>query len=161
MDKVPFVRSLVFRTLKISCRPRFASGLILHNISAASSIRNSARGDTNFGVSNPPGSQYPQMTLVEPQTSEMLSANLPGRTLAKNFKKKSSLWKPQPSSAISGFSGSLWRFRATQRPLSSSFLGLPSRILNTKRKKELLRGLWVGVHGCFVSVASGLPWLGA
>ena len=48
-----------------------------------------------------------------------------------------------------------------KRPLSSSFLGLPYRILNTKRKKELLRGLWVGVHGCFVSVASGLPWLGA
>ena len=31
----------------------------------------------------------------------------------------------------------------TQRPLSSSFLGLPCRILNLNHKKELLRGLWV------------------
>ena len=31
----------------------------------------------------------------------------------------------------------------TQRPLSSSFLGLPYRILNINNKKELLRGLWV------------------
>ena len=29
------------------------------------------------------------------------------------------------------------------RPLSSSFLGLPYRILNITHKKELLRGLWV------------------
>ena len=29
------------------------------------------------------------------------------------------------------------------RPLSSSFLGLPYRILNINHKKELLRGLWV------------------
>ena len=32
----------------------------------------------------------------------------------------------------------------THRPLSSSFLGLPCRILNVNHKKELLRGLWVG-----------------
>ena len=32
---------------------------------------------------------------------------------------------------------------ATHRPLSSSFLGLPYRILNMIHKKELLRGLWV------------------
>ena len=31
----------------------------------------------------------------------------------------------------------------THRPLSSSFLGLPYRILNMNHKKELLRGLWV------------------
>ena len=31
----------------------------------------------------------------------------------------------------------------THRPLSSSFLGLPYRILNTNHTKELLRGLWV------------------
>ena len=31
----------------------------------------------------------------------------------------------------------------THRPLSSSFLGLPYRILNINHKKELLRGLWV------------------
>ena len=30
------------------------------------------------------------------------------------------------------------------RPLSSSFWGLPQRILNMNHKKELLRGLWVG-----------------
>ena len=35
----------------------------------------------------------------------------------------------------------------THRPLSSSFLGLPYRILNISHKKELLRGLWVGVYG--------------
>ena len=29
------------------------------------------------------------------------------------------------------------------RPLSSSFLGLPYRILNINHKKELLRGPWV------------------
>ena len=31
----------------------------------------------------------------------------------------------------------------THRPLSSSFLGLPYRILHMNHKKELLRGLWV------------------
>ena len=31
----------------------------------------------------------------------------------------------------------------THRPLSSSFWGLPYRILNINHKKELLRGLWV------------------
>ena len=31
----------------------------------------------------------------------------------------------------------------TQRPLSSSFLGLPYRVLYIYHKKELLRGLWV------------------
>ena len=30
------------------------------------------------------------------------------------------------------------------RPLSSSFLGLPYRILNIHHKQELLMGLWVG-----------------
>ena len=32
---------------------------------------------------------------------------------------------------------------STHRPLSSSVLGLPYRILNINHKKELLRGLWV------------------
>ena len=32
----------------------------------------------------------------------------------------------------------------THRLLSSSFLGLPYRILNMNHKKELLRSLWVG-----------------
>ena len=32
----------------------------------------------------------------------------------------------------------------THRPLSSSFLGLPCRILNINHKKKLLRGLLVG-----------------
>ena len=36
-------------------------------------------------------------------------------------------------------SGKIW---FTHRPLSSSFLGLPYRILNINHKKELLRGLW-------------------
>ena len=31
----------------------------------------------------------------------------------------------------------------THRPLSSSFWGLPYRVLNISHKKELLRGLWV------------------
>ena len=31
---------------------------------------------------------------------------------------------------------------STHRPPSSSFLGLPYRILITDHKKELLRGLW-------------------
>ena len=38
----------------------------------------------------------------------------------------------------------LWLYLGrTHRPLSSSFLGLPSRILNINHKEELLRGLWV------------------
>ena len=36
---------------------------------------------------------------------------------------------------------------ATHRPLSSSFWGLPYRILNINHKEELLRGLWVGFRG--------------
>ena len=39
--------------------------------------------------------------------------------------------------------GSLMETMGTHRPLSSSFLGLPYRILNMNHKKELLRGLWV------------------
>ena len=35
-------------------------------------------------------------------------------------------------------------FLFTHRPLSSSFLGSPHRILSINHKKELLRGLWVG-----------------
>ena len=35
--------------------------------------------------------------------------------------------------------------RSTHRPLSSSFLGLPYRILSINHEKELLRGLWVSV----------------
>ena len=31
----------------------------------------------------------------------------------------------------------------THGPLSSSFLGLPCRILNVNHRQELLRGLWV------------------
>ena len=34
----------------------------------------------------------------------------------------------------------------THRPLSSSFLGVPYRVLNISHKKELLGGLWVGVR---------------
>ena len=34
---------------------------------------------------------------------------------------------------------------STRRPLSSSFLGLPYRILKINHKKELLRSLWVGL----------------
>ena len=34
-------------------------------------------------------------------------------------------------------------WEGTHRPLSSSFLGLPYRILNISHKKELIRGLWV------------------
>ena len=34
-------------------------------------------------------------------------------------------------------------FTHSHRPLSSSFLGLPHRILNINHKEELLRGLWV------------------
>ena len=40
----------------------------------------------------------------------------------------------------------------THRPLSSSFLGLPYRILNTNHKKELLRGLWVLIVSIVVPV---------
>ena len=41
----------------------------------------------------------------------------------------------------------------THRPPSSSFLGLPYRILNIDHKKELLRGLWVRLG--FPGVAEG------
>ena len=45
---------------------------------------------------------------------------------------------------------------SAHRLLSSSFLGLPYRILNMKHKKKLLRSLWVGSRGsCKVS---GLAW---
>ena len=36
---------------------------------------------------------------------------------------------------------------STHRPLSSSFVGLPYRILNISHEKELLRGLWVKHKG--------------
>ena len=37
----------------------------------------------------------------------------------------------------------LCEFRTTHRLLSSSFLGVPYRILHMNHKKELLRSLWV------------------
>ena len=37
----------------------------------------------------------------------------------------------------------------THRLLSSSFLGLPYRILNVNHKKELLRSLWVVIQTTF------------
>ena len=43
-------------------------------------------------------------------------------------------------------------YRCTHRPLSSSFWGLPYRILNINHKKELLRGLWV------TASAATYPW---
>ena len=50
---------------------------------------------------------------------------------------------PTPQFRVSGFS--VWGGgpHLTHRPLSSSFLGLPHRILNMNHKKELLRGLGV------------------
>ena len=33
------------------------------------------------------------------------------------------------------------RYRGLERPISSSFVGLPCRILNVNHKKDLLRGL--------------------
>ena len=48
-------------------------------------------------------------------------------------------------------------FGCTRRPLSSSFLGLPYRILKINHKKELLRGLWVGSRAEYITEAfSGL-----
>ena len=38
----------------------------------------------------------------------------------------------------------------THRPLSSSFLGLPYRIVNIHHKKELHRGLWVELKGLWL-----------
>ena len=38
----------------------------------------------------------------------------------------------------------------TRRLLSSSFLGLPYRILNINHQKELLRGLWVDLKGTLI-----------
>ena len=49
----------------------------------------------------------------------------------------------------------------THRLLSSSFLGLPCRILNTNHKKELLRSLWViGGSGSVIRVIYGLGFGG-
>ena len=45
----------------------------------------------------------------------------------------------------------------THRPQSSSFLGLPYRILNMNPKKELLWSLWVVFRvQCFSLIANGL-----
>ena len=41
--------------------------------------------------------------------------------------------------------------RLSPWPLSSSFWGLPFRILNINHKKVLLRGLWVGAYACALS----------
>ena len=46
----------------------------------------------------------------------------------------------------------------THRPLRSSCLGLPYRILNVNHKKELLRGLWVGFRIWSVCAALSLVW---
>ena len=43
----------------------------------------------------------------------------------------------------------VWTLDLTYRPHSSSFLGLPYRILNMNSKKELLWGLWVD-FSCFM-----------
>ena len=46
---------------------------------------------------------------------------------------------------------------STQRPQSSSFLGLPYRILYMNPKKELLWGLWVATQPSTLAVCG--PWL--
>ena len=46
------------------------------------------------------------------------------------------------------------RKRATHRPLSSSFLGLPYRIPNINHKRELLRGLWLEKQLCECRIAA-------
>ena len=54
--------------------------------------------------------------------------------------------RPGGNSGVYGL-GFIVGFRGlgfTHRPLSSSFLGLPYRVLNINHKKELLRSLWVG-----------------
>ena len=45
------------------------------------------------------------------------------------------------------------RILCTHRPQSSSFLGLPSRILNMNPEKELLWDLWVVVNGDLITCA--------
>ena len=52
-----------------------------------------------------------------------------------------------------------WGSGFTHRPLSSSFLGLPYRILNINHKKELLRGLWV--EWVRVQISGVIVWLRA
>ena len=47
--------------------------------------------------------------------------------------------------AVLTLSTTITKLETTHRPLSSSFLGSPSRILNINHKKELLRGLWVSL----------------
>ena len=47
--------------------------------------------------------------------------------------------------------------RHAHRLLSSSFLGLPYRILNMNHKKELLRSLWVFRVSC-AGVSGGAAW---
>ena len=58
------------------------------------------------------------------------------------------------SGRVEGFQG----LGFTQRPLSSSFLGLPYRILNINHNKQLLRGLWVGFR---VQASMGAEHTGA
>ena len=62
-----------------------------------------------------------------------------------------SFWLLRPNGAAAGLTVSretLWRGTSlkggvTHRLLSSSFLGLPYRVLYMNHKKHLLRGLWV------------------
>ena len=53
-------------------------------------------------------------------------------------------------------SKSLYDPTLSHRPPSSSFLGLPYRILNINHKKELLRGLWVSVSCGQITGSCGL-----
>ena len=57
------------------------------------------------------------------------------------------LWGLQLDNAESMMKSSgQWGYIA-HRPLSSSYWGLPYRILNINHRKELLRGLWVALTG--------------
>ena len=55
----------------------------------------------------------------------------------------------------------LFDHRSTHKPLSSSFLGLPYRILNINHKKELLRGLWVNMSRSSLLAVAALSELPA
>ena len=50
---------------------------------------------------------------------------------------------------------------SSHRPLSSSFLRLPYRILNINHKEELLRGLWVINTTTMTGAPTGTPEGGA
>ena len=103
---------------------------------------------------HPPSDAYPYINLVSNGSDEMHRADTYENRILGNFATTDQIYMDMLNECWCSDNRFRQGFRVlriqglgcTHRPLSSSFLGLPYGILDINHKKELLRGLWVGIR---------------